>query len=93
MEMYIIQQDSKLSFSLCPPMFSSVTKQRITDEKKKRKKKKNAHNTKIRSGSNRKRSPRGVQLDSGANEARADENDEHRTHRESNHCHHQINSA
>ena len=54
---------------------------------------KNAHNTKIRSGSNRKRSPRRVQLDSGANEARADENDEHRTHRESNHCHHQINPA
>lgn len=50
-------------------------------------------NTKIRSGSNRKRSPRRVQLDSGANEARADENDEHRTHRESNHCHHQINPA
>lgn len=37
---YSATKDSKLSFSLCPPMFSSVTKQRITDEKEKRKKKK-----------------------------------------------------
>lgn len=47
-----------------------------------------AYDTEIRSGSDRKGTPRSIQVDSSANEAGAHEHDEHGAHREAYNCHH-----
>lgn len=50
-----------------------------------------AYNAKIGSAGESKGAARSVELNPSADEARADEDDEHGAHREPNHRHHQVN--